>query len=260
MSSATVMHRLTNLSPHLPGMPRSFCLFAVFLVLFLYCAPAMAVSTPAGAPRTKAEAAAAKLPPARVELDRLKEDVGICATMEENASRLRCYDNISIALGLMTDEDRTQTEQSLAKFGFWSVIARTSAVGEETTSLKLDSENQVSTKSGMSRNPTLIVRCKKKDTDVYLDWGSPMADKDEGIKRTLMGYTTDADPKRDEWWEYSLDYYGVFAPDSAAFIRNVRDRKKVIFEVNTNGLKSNVVFNLDGMDNALQFLINRCYK
>jgi hypothetical protein len=249
MSRSAVMHRLANR-----------CLIGGVLALLLYCAPAAAVSTPAGAPRTKEEAAKAKLPPARIELDRLKEDIGLCATMEENASRLRCYDNLSIALGLMTEEDRTQTEQSLAKFGFWSVIARTSAIGEETTSLKLDSENQVSTKSGMARNPTLIVRCKKKDTDVYLDWGSPMANKDEGIKRTLVAYTTDADPRKEEAWEYSLDYYGVFAPDSAAFIRKVRDRHKLVFEVTTDGMKRNVIFNLEGMDNALQFLIDRCYK
>lgn len=233
------------------------------LMLLLYCPPAMAISTPAGAPRTKEEAAAAaaaKLPPARIELDRLKDDMKLCVTIEENAARLRCYDGISIALGFMTEEDRTQTEQALAKFGFWSVIARTSAVGEETTSLKLDSENQITTKSGMARNPTLIVRCKKKDTDVYLDWGTPMADKDDGIKKTQIAYTTDTDPRKEETWEYSVDYYGAFAPDSAAFIRNVRERKKMILEVTTDDIKRNVVFNLEGMDNALKFLINRCYK
>ncbi len=265
MSRSTVINRLTVLPRRfMTARQQYFRPVAALMLLLLYCPSALAISTPAGAPRTKEEAAAAaaaKLPPARIELDRLREDLQLCVTMEENAARLRCYDGISISLGFMTDEDRSQTEQSLAKFGFWSVIARTSAVGEETTSLKLDSENKVMSKSGMMRNPTMIVRCKKKDTDVYLDWGAPMADKDEGLKRTQVGYTTDKAPQKDEMWEYSVDYYGVFAPDSAEFIRNIRNSKKVILEVKTSdGEKRNVVFNLEGMDNALQFLISRCYK
>lgn len=196
------------------------------------------------------------------ELMMIKNKMENCAKMrEDRAQRLRCYDGISEILGYIDAGYNQEREELLGRFGFWNVINRESAVGETTTYLKLDSSNAITNAAGFSKNPTLILRCKNKKTDVYIDWASPMGNTKGPDRKIYLSFRFDGQENQSQEWEYSLDYFSAFSPTPTDFVREMRGKQKLIFEITPYEQSAvKLLYELKGFDDALNVLIGRCYN
>lgn len=196
------------------------------------------------------------------ELKGLKSKVEFCGRMTtDRAQRLRCYDNISEEYGYIDTDMTKETEEKLAQFGFWSVNERKSEIGDTSIYLRIDSSNAARSPLGHERFPTLIVRCKNKKTDAYIDWGSPLGNT-QGYEKTIyVGYRIDGGEEKAQEWEFSLDYYSAFSPKPIEFVRELKGKKKLVVEITPyNQSMAALLFHLDGLESALAILVDRCYN
>jgi len=196
------------------------------------------------------------------ELVSIKEKIKFCAEISKDRGlRINCYDRISESLGYIAEADRAKTEKTIAQLGFWNVVERENKIGEMVTYLKLDSKNTVRNKRGITRAPTLILRCKDKVTDVYLDWGEPLGNPNGRKKNIYIEYQIDSSASKPQEWDYSLDFFSAFNPTSVDFVRELRGKEKLImkFTPDKQSMKT-LLFELKGFNSALSILVDRCYK
>lgn len=225
---------------------------------FLLAAPLPVLAQSAPPPAEKDQSNRAKV---LGELVMVKEKMENCAKMrEDRAQRLRCYDGIAEILGYIDSSYSQEREERLGKFGFWNVVNRKSEVGETTTYLKLDSSNSIKNSAGFEKHPTVILRCKNKKTDVYLDWASPMGNVKGPDKKIYLSYRFDNQENQSQEWEYSMDYFSAFSPTPTDFVREMRGKNKLIFEVTPYEQSAvKLLYELKGFDEALNVLIAQCY-
>jgi hypothetical protein len=189
----------------------------------------------------------------------IHDKVGTCVDVSDSILRLQCYDKMAAEMGMIAPDKTERQEQKLATFGFWKVLSSQNALGEELTYLKIYSNAPVKTMSGIKKEPEFVIRCKLKKTDVYLDWKGPLSPPHK--EKMFLSYKIDELPKVSTDWELSLDKFAAFSPEPIEFVRSLKDKKNLLFEFTPlNETVKTVAFTLDGLDNALDMLVQRCYN
>ena len=201
-----------------------------------------------------AHAAPDPLPSARDLLKSYKA----CAVINDRASRLRCYDNIGRDLNVITVEEQKKQDDVIGRYGFWQVIESKDAFSRGQIFLKLESTNGVPS-NGIETHPLLTIACFSGKTDVYVDWQHALSVDDASHAIPVQFSIDDADPLQDKW-TLSQDNAALYASDSSAMIRTLRGHKTLAVLMSPEGTPQTLRYDLDGMDSALQILIQRCYR
>lgn len=234
-------------------------LIAAVILTTVATSGAYAQKAPSGSVSAETKDASA---PVADDLAAFKKRMEACGKMaEDRGQRLRCYDSLSENMGLIAPSASEETEETIAKFGFWNVVEQRTRANEEVIYLKLDSSNSVLTSTGLKRSPALIFRCKNRTTDAYIDWGGPLANPRGAKDKIYLSYKIDDGIRMPQEWSFSLDFFSAFSPTPIEFAKSLKSKKTLVIEITPEGQwMERLMYNLDGFNNALAVLTDRCYK
>ncbi|MBI4032073.1 MAG: hypothetical protein HY370_10395 [Proteobacteria bacterium] len=187
-------------------------------------------------------------------------DLQYCATLPERGERLICYDRIAVELGVINEKKQQAQAAEMAQFGFWTVSTRINDMQEKITALKVDSAQESTTRMGYKRTPTFAVECKNRNTEVFMDWKSPLVKTPSQTKKIIITYKMDNLTKVTEEWDLSLDFASAFAPNPVEFVRNIKGRERLVIELTPYSEATQAMsFDIKNFEPALDVLIKECY-
>jgi hypothetical protein len=190
----------------------------------------------------------------------LIQSIKICTDTKERILRLRCYDELSTELGLMPEEVKTVDRARMGTYGFWEILSEKDPLGLETIYVSIAPYNRLSNPVYSAKTPVLNIRCRQGNTDIYLDWKSPLNTGRPLMKDIFIYAKADSDPEYRHVWSLSLDALAAFSPDPIEFIKSLRGKRKLIIKVTpAGGTLENLVFEIGQLDAALDIMIKRCY-
>lgn len=222
-------------------------IFRLFIIFLIFSA---------SAPRAQTLESVA---PATSSSVKALDDLKYCAVIPERSERIVCYDRVAVDLGIIDDKKQKEQADELARFGFWSVSTRVNDMQEKIISLKVDSDQEAITNAGYKRIPTFAVECKNRNTEVFMDWKSPL-EISSRIKNIVITFKVDNLTKVTEEWELSLDLSSAFAPKPVEFVRNLKGRERLVIEVTPyNEATQAMSFDIRNFEPALNVLIKECY-
>ena len=193
-----------------------------------------------------------------VDLPSMKSQFGQCSEIRSYVLRLQCFDRIAEDMGIVRLE---KTETGLATFGRWHAVDVVSAGGEHTTTMHLPANRPYRAQSGDEYTPELILSCKAKHTDMYIDWKAPISNT-LLLKSLDVVYIFDNDVGVSTSWEVSLDRNAVYIPQTMQFIQSMHGKKVLIVQMSLTqyiGMVS-MTFTLDGLEDVLKMMAQRCYN
>ena len=169
-----------------------------------------------------------------------QEQLARCATIEDDVTRLECYDRL------------VQQHQATAPTGDWVSRTSTNPVDDTpTVMLALQAEGG----GTLNRNmPRLILRCRSSKTDAYINWDDYIAD------RTQVTYRIGSQEARRKVWSTSTDNTVTFYPDNdVAFIKSLLAVDRFVARVAPhNEDPVTAVFDLTGLAVAVRPLRSMC--
>ncbi len=191
-----------------------------------------------------------------------KRQIQRCADVTDNILRIRCYDQLASDLGVIAKNIAIQKEAEIAKFGFWRVTARANQVGEMLTSARLTANKPYQSLTGVERNAEFVISCKTQSTDAYVDFkGMIGAGSTDFANKLPLVYNTDNEQGVMVNWDVSFDRFAAFAPHALDFVRSLHGKKTLVFQGKPEPDNTvTLVFTLDGLENVLKILYDRCYK
>lgn len=194
------------------------------------------------------------------KLAELVQEVKICTDTKERILRLRCYDEMATALGIMPEQARAVERARLASYGFWEILVEKDPLGLETTYLSIAPYNRLNNPVLTAKTPTLNIRCRQGNTDIYLDWKSPLNTGRPLMKEIFIYAKADGEPEYRHSWSLSLDALAAFAPDPVEFIKNLRGKRRLMIKITPAGMTlENLVFEIGQLEAALDVMVKRCY-
>ncbi len=190
----------------------------------------------------------------------IKLSVSFCVAKPTKVDRLACYDELATQLGLQTQEEATKEKDLMVKYGLWKAQAGKDDLGFDSFYFRLPSNDTVQSSADIGMRPVLTLKCQPQKTDVYVDWQIPLT-TDANLKVYPVSYSIDGMTAVHESWTLSSDGVALYAQDPAAMIRALKKRKTLVVSVDPEMQDTyRVGFSLDGFDEILQVLIDRCYK
>jgi hypothetical protein len=112
--------------------------------------------------------------------------------------------------------------------------------------------------TGVVRIPELILSCKVNYTEAYLDWKADLGTTAKGLD---VVYNLENDPPATAKWDVSNDTFALFIPHGMDFIRSLNGKKTLTIQMTPVGDSlATLVFSLDGLQNVLNLMYERCYK
>ncbi len=207
-------------------------------------------------------------PQAFAKTDGQKPDINVdkrlkqCSEIMGRVNRLLCYDELAKALGYVTPSQKDREETVLENYGFWEVVKKRNAAGEEIIYLKNDAVEDVISQSGLKRRPTFVIKCKHGKTEAYLDWKTRLLPRNYGgASRALSVMSQLGSEERVEiFWELSTDRNALFAPEPVELIKKMREHDKMVFQVTPpyDNVQI-VVHDISGINKVLKILVDECY-
>ena len=194
------------------------------------------------------------------QLALLIEELTVCVEMKDRVMRLRCYDDLSTEKGLMKPAVKELERQKLQSYGFWQVTSELDQLGIETMFLSQSPYNKLSAPTLQTKIPVLNIRCRQGNTDVYLDWKSPLNAGRMFLKDIYIFNRIDSDEEGRMTWSLSLDAFAAFSPDPIEFIKTLRGKRKLQLRVTPyGGVTETLMFELGMLEQALDVMVKRCY-
>lgn len=180
------------------------------------------------------------------------DDIAACATVEDDAERLSCYDGLAAEILTLSP-----TKAGLAING-WSVTQEASLIEKgQNVFMSVDANETIPDGSGGRERPTLWIRCKDGTTSIYVVWDIFL-----GIDRTSMLHQIDSDTAQGDIWEISRNYKSVgkwSARKSVPFIKSLFGGSKLLTEIVPHDEQAiQVTFDIAGLENAIQPLRQAC--
>ena len=159
-------------------------------------------------------------------------------------------DNTSFLSGLKEDE--------IAKFRSWRASSGVNGQGEHLTIIRLSPKKPYVTSAGAEIYPDLVISCKLNETSLYVDWKTPVSSAD-GVNANIQ-YTFDENDPVDASWRLSEDKTMIFPHRPVDFIKSLNDANRLFIQLTPYAqAKTRVSFNLDGLDEVLRLIGERCY-
>ncbi len=193
---------------------------------------------------------------APVEAATIPEVLAHCRAKDKDAERLACYDELARAVA----EGVALPTLSDSGTGQWVVHQEISPIDDSrNVFMALEAENMVDVSGlgllGLTR-PTLIVRCREGETNVYInyDWSLELF---EDYITVLTRF--DKQPAQKNRWGLSTDDEAIFAPGNVFWERKIAESQKLFVRITPTG-KSPVdaTFNLKGAAEAMRPLREAC--
>ena len=234
-----------------------FLLIAAFLTITANSHPAQAQTPPASAPAQTT----AITSPDTAALKELKGSIKRCSELQDRGIRMSCYDRLAQSLGFLSAEKIAENEKVLGKIGFWDSSSKKGIDGVVQTTLRLESSNTIKSSGDTERNVALVLLCTPGKTEVFLDWKKSVVSGSYVRKTTtLVTYAVNGSEKVNEDWEISTDQQALFAPDPAAFIRNIMKKQKLTIGFTSAGsFMQNAIFDITGAEAAIDVIVKTCY-
>lgn len=190
-----------------------------------------------------------------------RERIRLCTRESIFTLRLVCYDDVARDMNLISAQAAQSNKESIEKQGFWNITRRVNSLGENVTTLTVNSTEPVTSRTGARLQPTFNIRCRSQNTDVFLDWQSPLNAQRVYISEQEITYKIDDDPLYNALWELSQDNHAAFAKRPVEFVRNLRGKQQLVLMVTPHGGRSaTMIFPLAGLDSALDVLVEHCYN
>lgn len=142
--------------------------------------------------------------------------------------------------------------------GKWSVTEDTNEMdGTKRIALHLDAENEISGYIG-KHTPTLIIRCIKKETDVFVNVRMQVQSNWEYRTSKVRTKFDDAAPSA-QWWNAAQGGDALFAPQAVSFAKKLARSKTFMFEFSPfQRTEETVTFDVRGLDKHLGKIASAC--
>lgn len=183
-----------------------------------------------------------------------------CAKIESRGTRLLCFDQISIDLGLRSGTEQKQTEEIIGDFGLWEGTKIDDGFGDKKYYYKLLPDVPVRERSSIMSQPELVILCQFQTTRVYLDWKDPLLHTTD-TKKTVMEYRISSPQPIVEHWDLSTDTYAAFSPEPIEFLKALKGNNKLQMRFTTGrtGVQS-LLFSIEGIGAVMDSIVENCYQ
>ena len=181
----------------------------------------------------------------------LTEKLYSCLKLENNDSRLRCYDDL-----LNQNKKDNENNNSKKSIGKWKEFIDTDPLTDKKIiTLTLDANNEIMGNFNFeSSRPTLIIRCQNNKTDSYIVWGLYL-----GVQRQIVTTRIDKERKITRRWAISTDYKATFHPQGYKFAKSLLKHKKLVAKTTPYAAAPvTAIFDITGFENASHNLRKQC--
>jgi type VI secretion system protein VasI len=180
--------------------------------------------------------------------EEIKKKIADCASIKEDATRLACYDRIAKDL-LLT---KPLPNQSPVGTGKWIINSETNPVDDSKTEMLTLTADEG--KSNMGQPVILAIRCKSKETHLFVAWGDYLGDKAVVLVRIGDQKATTNN------WTLSSNSQATFHPgNTVQFIKSLLEHNRLVVQVtpyNENPILA--VFDISGLSEAIKPLRQTC--
>lgn len=140
--------------------------------------------------------------------------------------------------------------------GRWRVSSNVSMIDDSTNVyVSLPADDTISGQFGAETRPSLWIRCKENQTEVFVNWDVYL-----GIDSTRVLERLDDERARTRTWSISTDHKATFYQGSRIdFARNLMAHNKLLLQLTPYGESPvTAIFSLPGLENALVQLRESC--
>ena len=181
----------------------------------------------------------------------LRDDVSACSTIADEEQRLLCLDRIATRI-----DPNSSTSADVLYSGQWQIHSEISPIDDsKNVYLSVDGDRELRGFIG-NHIPTLVIRCKEGNIDVFLDTGMT-----EAGDRTYVLIRLDGEPSFTEKWENSTNNEAIFRYDQPyRFAKLLTRYNRMLIQItpyNSNPTMS--TFNLQGLDGVIDQVGNACH-
>ena len=155
--------------------------------------------------------------------------------------------------------------QPIADMGAWRVDQSSDAMDDVTNvTLVLQADEPLALDFPYQDSyATLVVRCRKNKTDLYVVTHVPVKtsyDSDYEQLGSYVRFRFDGGKPEGEYWSEATDNEAVFAPSPISFARRLTRTKQFVFEFTPYDAASiSVIFTTGGLDIALPKVAKACH-
>jgi len=178
----------------------------------------------------------------------LKKEIAKCANVEGELARLVCYDKLADTVGVSKKKTT-----NLKRVGNWLVEIDKNPIDDSKTVVGILSAQDGTSKWG--KPVSLFLRCRSKETDVYINWGSYLGN-DNLVVLTRIG----AEEATANIWTSSTDKTATFYQGEVIeFIKKLSSSKKFVAQL-TPYMESPItaIFDLTGIDKVTRYVKETC--
>ena len=178
----------------------------------------------------------------------LKKEIAKCAAVEGEMARLDCYDKLANATGVSKKKSTNQK-----KAGNWTLEINKNPIDDSKIVMGILAAQSGSSKWGIHID--LLLRCKSKKTDAFIDWGSYLGEDDRDVLIRLG----DAEAVTDRWQSSADKTATFYRGDVVDFIKKLESSKKFVAQI-TPYKESPItaVFDLNGIEKVTKALKETC--
>jgi hypothetical protein len=132
--------------------------------------------------------------------------------------------------------------------------------GAGTIAFSLNAENQISgALSSKAHRPRLIVRCRERKTDIYVDVGMPSQPDLTDYQRHAVRLRFDDGPPSSQLWSGSTDSESLFSPSAVALAKRLATSKRLGLEFTPFNREPEVIaFETAGFDQVIAQIAAPC--
>jgi hypothetical protein len=143
--------------------------------------------------------------------------------------------------------------------GKWEAEENVSPLdGSRAVYLNLKAEQSVPGMAGLGGFPLMVIRCKSRATDVFINTGSLPFDPDSGGKYSVRLRLDDGQPFT-QYWNESAGYDSLFSPNPIELAKELAAAKKLAFEFKPLGsVPVATWFDLTGLDGLIGKVADAC--
>lgn len=186
--------------------------------------------------------------PVFAEAEISKRDVAKCGLIKGALERLQCFDNIAKKHSL---DGIQNSNPKIKDKGDWIVSISINPLDDSKTviaNLKADSGADY-----LGRKVGLVARCKSNVTDFYINWQDFLASNTSVTSRIGKNEAQTFN------WDPSTNNKATFHPRPIEFLRNVMGESSFVAQITPyNSSPTTAVFDITGIDNALEPLMKTC--